>query len=141
MFFFHRLFRSIRGRRRFHALPRPSATLTGAHRRRQKVTQPMAATPASASVPGSGTAVGVYVSDSVCLAASRFHPNVPAAVFTNPLVSNAVDAVSVAESVGPEYVPSQWTAGQAYDWAGSKLAIGPPTSVVLCQTDPHRSFT
>jgi hypothetical protein len=70
--------------------------------RRQKVTQPIAATPARVKVPGTGTAVGVYFSERVCPAGSSFHPNVPAAAFTYPLASNAVEAVRLAASVGPE---------------------------------------
>ena len=60
---------------------------------------------------GSGTAFGVYTSDSVWPAWSKFQPNVPATGFRKPLVSKVVAASNIATSVGPLYVPAHRAAG------------------------------
>jgi hypothetical protein len=71
------------------------------HRRRQSPTQPPANRPTSTKVPGSGTAVGMYVSESLCLAASSGQPNAPLIGLAKPLSWNALDASNVAPSAGP----------------------------------------
>jgi hypothetical protein len=60
---------------------------------------------------------------------SSLHPNVPPTGFWKPLVSKDVLAVRAAALVGPVYVPTHSTAGQSYARVGSKLAIGPKTSL------------
>src|SRR5689334_13544743 len=97
--------------------------------RRAHEVRPRPARAIRPSVPGSGTAVGVYVRDRVCPSGSNLQPNAPAIGFWKPVVSNAVEAVNAAGSAGPEYAPAHDAAGHEYGLAGSKSAIGPATSV------------
>src|SRR5262245_61605985 len=53
----------------------------------------------------------------------------PATGLTNSLVSNVVEAVSAAASVGPLYWPAHVKTGHEYASFGSKWSIGPLTSV------------
>src|SRR5262249_43988698 len=79
------------GRRR--AGGRRSVSRSAARRRRAQP-RPSPAAASRANVPGSGTALGVYVRDSVLLAASRLQPNDPPTGLANPAVSNTVAASS-----------------------------------------------